>query len=146
MLHTLSPAPGSRTSRKRVARGSSAGGGTTAGRGVKGQQSRTGKGRRFGFEGGQTPLVRRQPKLGGFKPPRRRSYEVVTLAALERVLAPGAYDVAALRQARLVRTAQPVKLLARGSLTKKLSLTVHAASKQARAAVEKAGGTVTIRA
>jgi len=90
--------------------------------------------------------VRRQPKLGGFKPPRRRSYEVVTLAALERVLAPGAYDVAALRRARLVRTAQPVKLLARGSLTKKLSLTVHAASKQARAAVEKAGGTVTIRA
>lgn len=66
-LHTLKASPGARKQRKRVARGNSAGGGTTAGRGTKGQQSRSGAKRRFGFEGGQTPLLQRQPKLGGFK-------------------------------------------------------------------------------
>lgn len=115
----------------------------TAGRGMKGQQSRTGKGRRFGFEGGQTPLFRRQPKLGGFRSPRRQEFEVITLSTLERLEA-GDYDVSALKAARIVRTNKPVKLLARGTLSKKLALTVHAASPGARAAVEKAGGSVTI--
>jgi large subunit ribosomal protein L15 len=97
MLHTLKPASGSRSSRKRIARGNSGKGGTTGGRGTKGQQSRTGKGRRFGFEGGQTPLLRRQPKLAGFERPRRVEYEALTLMVLERKLDAGTYTLADLR-------------------------------------------------
>ncbi len=144
MLFTLKPAPGSKRPRKRVARGSSAGGGTTAGRGTKGQHARTGKGYRLGFEGGQTPLLRRQPKLGGFRNPSRIEYEVVNLDSLEEKLEAGSYDVAALRAARLVRSKKPVKLLGRGAVKKKFSLTVHAASPTAKAAIEKAGGSVQI--
>lgn len=141
--HSVKPVPGSRSSKKRVARGNSAGGGTTAGRGTKGQQARSGKGRRFGFEGGQTPLLRRQPKLGGFRNPKRVEYEVVNLDALEEKLDAGSYDIAALREKKLVTTSKPVKLLARGELKKKFDLTVHAASKSAVEAVSKAGGKVT---
>ena len=144
MLHTLKPAPGSRKLRKRVARGNSAGGGTTAGRGTKGQQSRVGKGRKFGFEGGQTPLLRRQPKLGGFTRPRRVLYEILNLDILEARVPAGTYDVAALRKVLVVRTTRPVKVLAGKVLTKKFDLTVHAASQGAKAAIEKAGGSLTI--
>jgi large subunit ribosomal protein L15 len=136
-------------SRKRVARGNSAGGGTTAGRGTKGQQARTGKGRRFGFEGGQTPLLRRQPKLGGFEHPKREDFEVVHLSDLERTLDPGTYGIDDLRKLSLVRTRRPVKILsadakAQSALTKALHLSVHAASKSARESIEKAGGSVTL--
>ncbi|TSC58708.1 MAG: large subunit ribosomal protein L15 [Candidatus Peregrinibacteria bacterium Greene0416_19] len=144
MLHTLKPAPGSRFRRKRVARGNAAGGGTTAGRGTKGQQARTGKGRNFGFEGGQVPLLMRQPKLGGFKRARKVTYEVLTLTALDRLEA-GAYDIGVLRQKRVIHGKQPVKLLGNGTVKKKYDLTVHAVSKSARDAVQKAGGTVTLR-
>lgn len=144
MLHTISPAPGSRKNRKRVARGNSAGGGTTAGRGTKGQQSRGGAKRRFGFEGGQTPLLLRQPKLGGFTNPKRTEYEALNIAVLEEKLEAGSYDEAALRSAKLLRTKKPVKLLARGELKKKFTLTVHAASANAKKAIEAAGGSVTI--
>ena len=146
MLHELKPAHGSKRKRKRVARGNSAGGGTTAGRGTKGQHARTGKGQRFGFEGGQVPLFMRQPKLGGFVRPRRKEYEPVNLSTLEARLDAGTYDVAALRQQRVVRSGVRVKLLADGAetLTKKFTLSVHAASKTAKEAVRKAGGSVTI--
>lgn len=146
MLHALRPAPGSRFKRKRVARGNSAGGGTTAGRGTKGQQARAGKGRNFGFEGGQVPLLMRQPKLGGFLRPRRESFEIVNVATLEARLEPGAYDVPALRSAGIVHGKRPVKLLSRGSLTKKFDLTLAAASRSAKEAVKKAGGSLTLRA
>ncbi len=144
MLHTLRPNRGSRPRPKRVARGNSAGGGTTGGRGTKGQQSRTGKGRKFGFEGGQVPLIVRQPKLGGFTHPRRREFEPLNLDTLEEKLEAGSYDPAALRMKRILRTAKPVKLLSRGAVTKKFALAVHATSVSAKAAVEKAGGTITI--
>lgn len=144
MLHEVSPAPGARKTRKRVARGNSANGGTTAGRGTKGQQSRTGKGRRFGFEGGQTPLIRRQPKLGGFRNPNRIEFEPLNLATLESALEPGSYDVTALRDAKVIRTKKPVKLLGKGNVTKKFDLTVDAVSKTALEAITKAGGKVTI--
>jgi len=146
LLHTLSPAKGSRKAKKRVGRGNSAGGGTTAGKGTKGQQSRTGNGRRFGFEGGQTPLLRRQPKMGGFRNPNRKEYEVINIGTLENELDAGSYDVTALRDNRMVSTKKPVKLLGQGTLSKKFELTVNAASKTARAAIEKAGGTVTVAA
>lgn len=144
MLHTLRPSPHSRKRRRRIGRGISAGGGKTAGRGTKGQHARTGKGRRFGFEGGQTPLLRRQPKLGGFRNPRRTVFAVLNVERLEEALEAGAYDVWALRSRRLVRGCHPVKILGKGVLTKKLTLTVHAASKRARIAVEQAGGKITI--
>ena len=143
MLHQLRPSPGSTFRRKRVGRGNSAGGGTTAGRGTKGQHARTGKGKRHGFEGGQMPLLRRQPKLGGFQHPRRVEFETVNIGTLEK-LPPGSYDSAALHAHRLVHKGRPVKVLGKGTLTKKFTLTVHAVSKGAKAAVEKAGGTVTI--
>lgn len=143
MLHNLRPASGSTKSRKRVARGNSAGGGTTAGRGTKGQHSRVGKGRKYGFEGGQVPLLMRQPKLGGFKAPRAKEYEVVNLSSLETLDA-GSYTVADLKQKRLVRKGDLVKVLGDGSISKKLQLEVHAASKSAKDAIAKAGGSVTI--
>ena len=144
MLHTLSPAKGARHARKRVGRGNSSGHGTTAGRGTKGQQSRSGAKRNFGFEGGQKSLLKRQPKLGGFKNPNRQECEAVNVGILEEKLSAGSYDTTALRDAKVVRTSKPVKLLARGEVKKKFALTVNAASKAAIAAIEKAGGSVTI--
>jgi large subunit ribosomal protein L15 len=144
MLHTLRPAHGSVQRRKRVARGNSAGGGTTAGRGTKGQHSRTGKGRKHGFEGGQIPLLRRQPKLGGFKRSRKIHYEIINLDVLEGKLESGTYDITALRQARIVRTGRPVKFLQGEKLSKKFVLTGHAASQGAKEAIEKAGGSLQI--
>ncbi|MBU0766539.1 50S ribosomal protein L15 [Patescibacteria group bacterium] len=143
MLHQLSPAKGSKKARKRKGRGSGSGNGTTAGKGTKGQRSRAGASRRFAFEGGQTPLLMRQPKLGGFRNPNRVEFEVINLSDLEQLSA-GSYDVAALKEAQLVRAKNPIKILGRGEVTKKLELTVHAASKTAIAAIEKAGGKVEI--
>ena len=145
MLHKISPAAGSRKKRKRIARGNSAGGGTTGGRGTKGQQSRVGKGRKHGFEGGQVPLVARQPKLGGFTRPRRKNFEPLNIGLLETLDA-GTYDVAALSDAGLIHGRKPVKLLGTGKLTKKFSISVNAASESAKKAIEQAGGSLTILA
>lgn len=144
MFHTLKPNKGSTKARKRVARGNASGTGTTAGRGTKGQQSRTGKGRNMGFEGGQTPLIRRQPKLGGFHRPMKVVMEPLNLDRLEQKVPAGTYDIAALTTLRVISGKRSVKLLGRGVVSKKFVLTVHAASASARAAVEKAGGSVTI--
>lgn len=143
MLHSLRPASGSRKTRKRVGRGNSAGGGTTAGRGTKGQHSRVGKGRNHGFEGGQVPLIRRQPKLGGFIAPRSKTYEVVNLASLDALDA-GTYTIADLKKKRLIRKGDLVKVLGEGSISKKLQLEAHAASTSAKEAIAKAGGSITI--
>jgi large subunit ribosomal protein L15 len=144
MLNSLKAAPGSRKSRKRAGRGNSAGRGTTAGRGTKGQGSRSGSSRNRIFEGGQTPLLQRQPKLGGFKNPNRVEYEVVNLGSLEEKLDAGKYDVEALKASKLIATGKRVKLLARGEVKKKFDITVHSASKAAIEAIEKAGGKVTV--
>jgi large subunit ribosomal protein L15 len=143
MLHTIKPAKGSRRKIRRLGRGNSAGGGTTAGRGTKGQHARTGKGQKFGFEGGQVPLLMRQPKMGGFVRPRRENFEPVNIGSMEEKLDAGSYGVADLRARHLVRGKGRVKLLGTGKLTKKFTITVHAASKSALEAVKKAGGTVT---
>lgn len=144
MLHSLRPASGSRSRRKRIARGNSGKGGTTAGRGTKGQHSRTGKGKKLGFEGGQVPLLMRQPKLGGFTAPRAFSYETVNLDSLEKKLPAGKYSIVDLVQKRMVSKGKAVKILARGAITKKYDLEAHAASKTAKDAVKKAGGSITI--
>jgi len=143
MLHTLKPNPGSRRKFRRVGRGHGSGRGTTAGRGQKGQQSRAGRGSYAGFEGGQTPLLRRLPKMGGFRNPNKVFYEVFNLSALQR-LEPGSYDTAALKRQRIVHGRLPVKVLGEGAVTKKFDLSVHAASKSARKAIESAGGSITI--
>ena len=118
--------------------------GTFSTKGVKGQQARAGRGKGAQFEGGQTPLVRRQPKLPGFHNPGREEYEIVNLDVLERELAPGSYDVAALREAQILSKNLPVKILGRGNLTKKFAFTVDAASKSAKKLIVAAGGSLTV--
>jgi large subunit ribosomal protein L15 len=131
--------------KKRIGRGIGSGYGKTAGRGTKGQNSRTGGGVRPGFEGGQNPLAKRLPKKRGFVPISRVEYQVVNLDGLDRLEAGSTVDPAALAAAGLVKKADDrIKLLSRGELTKKLTVQVHAASATAKAAVEKAGGTLEI--
>lgn len=144
MLHALKPTKGSKSSKKRVGRGNGSGRGTFCGRGCKGQKSRSGGGKGPQFEGGQTPLIRRQPKFGGFRNPNREEYEVINLDTLEEKLAAGSYDFDALKEAGLIAGKLPVKILGNGKVAKKFKLTVDAASKSAKEAIEKAGGSVTI--
>jgi large subunit ribosomal protein L15 len=140
-LSNLRPAPGSRRPRKRLGRGIGSGTGKTSGRGHKGRGARSGGNTPPGYEGGQMPLQRRLPKFG-FTNPNRKEYSVIKLEQLERFAADSVIDTAALVTAGLVRAGRPVKLLANGTLTKKLTIKVDRASEAARAAVTAAGGTV----
>jgi len=140
-LHNLKPAPGSRRNRKRVGRGRSAGGGKTAGRGQKGQNSRSGSHRKPGFEGGQMPLVRRIPKLGGFTPRNRKVYAVVNVCDLERFEKDQVVDPALLAGAGLIRKEREnVKILGDGELKTSLTVRAHAFTRAAREKIEAAGG------
>lgn len=140
-LHTLKPAPGSRKGRKRVGRGQAAGGGKTAGRGQKGQNSRSGSQRKYGFEGGQMPLFRRVPKLGGFTPRRRVVYSVVNVSDLERFETGQVIDPPALAESGLIKKERDlVKILGDGEITKNLTVKAHAFTKSARGKIEEAGG------
>jgi large subunit ribosomal protein L15 len=152
-LHNLSPAPGSRKSRKRVGRGHGSGMGKTSGRGHKGYGSRSGAKDRARFEGGQMPIHMRMRKLRGphmkksmpFEP-FRTATQPVNLADLEaRFEAGAAVDLAALRGKGLAtRKNVPVKILAKGSVTKALTVHAHGFSKSAREAIEAAGGTCQV--
>ena len=148
-LNELSPRPGSTKPRMRVGRGPGSGKGKTAGRGVKGQKSRTGVSI-AGFEGGQMPLHMRMPKRG-FNNPNAKRYAEVNLWRLDQALAAGKLDpaqpvdAAALVKAGVIRRARDgVKLLGQGELSGKLALTVAACTPRARAAVEGSGGSVTL--
>jgi len=143
-VHDLKPAAGSRKPPKRLARGIGGKGGKTAGRGTKGQNSRTGGGVRAGFEGGQTPIHRRTPKAKGFNNPFRVEYHVVNLDTLEAMDAGAEVNPATLRARGLVAKRGLVKVLGRGELTKGLTVKVHAVSASARQAIEAAGGSVEI--
>lgn len=90
------------------------------------------------------PLIRRQPKLGGFQNPSRVSYEVLNLDVLEAMLPAGSYMIQDLIERGLVQSARPVKILGRGAVQKKFVLQAHAASKTAKDAVAKAGGSITL--
>ncbi|GGR04389.1 50S ribosomal protein L15 [Deinococcus ruber] len=141
-LHDLKPAPGSTKNRKRVGRGP---GGTdkTAGRGHKGQKSRSGAGKGQFFQGGGSTLISRLPKRGFNNV--GTVYELVNLAQLDRFEAGAVVDRAAFEQAGLVRRdGRGVKLLARGEVSTALTLHVDAASEAAVKAVEAAGGSVVI--
>jgi len=144
-VHDLAPAPGARKNAKRVARGTGGKGGKTAGRGSKGQRARNTVAR--GFEGGQTPLKQRVPKLKGFNNPFRVEYQAVNLDALSAVVdkIDGTTVTPEVLVAHgVVRKKSFVKVLARGEISVKVDLHVHAISAAAETAVTAAGGTVTL--
>jgi large subunit ribosomal protein L15 len=148
-LHNLAPAPGSRRPRKRVGRGEGSGTGKTSGRGQKGAGARSGSKRRAAFEGGQMPIHMRMRKLRGphmkksmpFEPFRTHT-QPVNLAALESRFDAGTEVTLELMQSRGLATRRevPVKVLAKGELTKALTVHAHAFSAAARERIEAAGG------
>jgi len=152
-LHTLKPAPGSRKARKRVGRGEGSGTGKTAGRGQKGYGSRSGAKDRARVEGGQMPIHMRMRKLRGptkkmsmpFEPFRTHT-QPVNVGDLEARFDSGAsVTLDALRDKGLgTRKGVPVKILAKGELSKPLTVHAHAFSGAARAAIEAAGGTCNV--
>ena len=131
---------------KRIGRGPGSGWGVTAGRGTKGQHSRTGEGRRLRFEGGQMPLYRRLPKKGFGNSRFRVEYHVVNVGDLDRAFPVGAVvDLDALKASGLApKKARFLKVLGFGETKKALSIRAHGASAGARGKVEAAGGTVEI--
>ena len=143
-LKDLYPAPGSRHARKRVGRGPGSGKGKTSGRGMNGQLSRAGGGKRAGFEGGQTPLARRLPKLPGFTNINRVEYVPVNVKVLEERFEAGeVVDRDALVAKGVVKHQEDlVKILGDGELTKALTVKVDKVSAGAKAKIEAAGGKV----
>ena len=143
-LNDLRPAEGSTKARKRIGRGNSSGHGTTAGRGTKGQLSRSGGGKGAGFEGGQQPLAMRLPKLPGFIHHGRVEYVPVNVYRLENVFADGdTVDAESLMAKGIIKHDYiPVKVLGTGELTKKLTVKVDKVSASAKAKIEAAGGKV----
>ena len=141
-LHELSPAAGSNKPVKRIGRGPASGQGKTAGKGHKGQKARAGRGMRPGFEGGQMPLQRRLPKRG-FNNIFAKEIAIVNVGALDKAFEDGAVvDAAALLAKGLVKKElDGIKVLGNGELTKKLTVKAAAFSKEAKAKIEKAGGT-----
>ena len=139
-ISALKPPAGAKRKRKRIGRGEGSGTGVTAGRGHKGQQSRSGYSRKRGFEGGQMPIHRRLPKRG-FHNPFRIAYDVVNLDTLEARFEAGAeVTPVVLRERGLIGKRALVKVLARGELTKTLIVTAHRFSAQAIEAITAAGG------
>lgn len=143
-LKDLTPAEGSKRDRKRKGRGPASGNGKTAGRGLNGQKSRAGGGKGVGFEGGQTPLARRLPKLPGFRNFNRVEYVPVNVSRLEAKFNAGdVVDVPALVAAGIVKhETDLVKVLGDGELTKALTVKVDKVSASAQAKIEAAGGKV----
>ena len=144
-VHDLAPAPGSNKSAKRKARGTGGKGGKTAGRGSKGQRARNTVAR--GFEGGQTPLKQRVPKLSGFNNPVRVEYQAINLHALNDLAESlGQSDIMLddLVASGLLTKGDFAKILARGEITAKVNVHAHGASAAAVTAIEAAGGSVTL--
>lgn len=143
-LHDLTPNPGATKNRKRVGRGNSSGQGTTAGRGYKGQLSRSGGGKGSGFEGGQMPLAMRLPKLPGFTNRNRKEFAPVNVSRLDALFEAGdVVDNAALVAKGVIKKeSEPVKVLGAGELTKALTVNVAKVSASAKGKIEAAGGKV----
>ena len=143
-LNDLRPAEGSRKNRKRIGRGNSSGHGTTAGRGTKGQLSRSGGGKGKGFEGGQQPLAMRLPKLPGFTNHNRVEYTPVNVARLNDLFADGeTVDAESLLAKNVIKNQyELVKVLGDGELSRKLTVKVDKVSASAQAKIEAAGGKV----
>jgi large subunit ribosomal protein L15 len=148
-LHELHDNPGAARKQKRVARGPGSGKGKTAGRGIKGQKSRSGVAI-GGYEGGQMPLYRRLPKRG-FNKPNAKSYAVVNLGMIQKFIAEGKLDAtrpitaeAMVASGLIRRVLDGVRVLAKGEITAAVTLTVTGASAAAVEAVAAAGGTLTV--
>lgn len=142
-LHTLTPAEGSTKTNKRLGRGQGSGG-STAGRGHKGAQSRSGYKSKLGFEGGQMPLQRRVPKFG-FKNNNKVYFKGINLDVLEGLAEKKGTNLSlqVLIENGVVSKNDKVKVLGRGELKSKISVEAHAFSETAAKAIEKAGGTAT---
>lgn len=143
-LSNLKPAKGSTKSRKRIGRGQGSGYGGTSTRGHKGAKSRSGYKRKIGFEGGQMPLQRRVPKFG-FRNINRVEYKAINISELERLAEKVELDVInpeILHKYGLISKNDKVKILAKGSLSKKLEVSAHAFSKTAQEAIESLDGKV----
>ena len=143
-LKDLKPAEGSRHSKKRVGRGGGSGLGKTSGRGMNGQKSRAGGGKGKGFEGGQTPLARRLPKLPGFKNINHVEYLPVNVSRLEEKFEAGEEVTNATLAAKgiIKHESDLVKVLGDGDITKALTVKVDKISDSAKAKIEAAGGKV----
>ena len=143
-LHELSPAPGSKQTRNRIGRGLGSGNGKTAGKGMKGQNSRSGGGTRTGFEGGQMPIYRRLPKRG-FKNIFAKEYAEVNVSTLERFDDGMTVDPVALVEAGILKNVQDgVRILGNGELTKKLTVKANGFTKTAESKITAAGGKVEV--
>ena len=143
-IKDLKPAEGFKRNRKRVGRGAGSGYGKTSGRGLNGQKSRAGGGKGVGFEGGQTPLARRLPKLPGFRNFNRVEYVPVNVNRLDAYFNDGdVVDVPALVEKGIVKHSNDlVKVLGDGELTKSLTVKVDKVYASAKAKIEAAGGKV----
>ena len=144
-LNNLRPSKGARNKRKRVGRGEGSGTGVTAGRGNKGQKSRSGYKSKRGFDEGQMPIQRQLPKRG-FHNPFRVEYAVVNLDTLAERFDDGAeVTPEILRERKIVRKANaPIKVLARGEISKKLTVKAHRFSVKASAAITASGGSASV--
>ena len=143
MEHQVVPQKGARRARKRIGRGDAAGQGSTAGRGMKGQKSRSGKGLRPGFEGGQLPLIKGLPKKRGFTNVFKTYYSLVKLDVLdtfdsgERIT-----PEELLRRGYLRNLRQPIKIVGDGQITKAVTVAAHRFTRSAREKIEAAQGSV----
>lgn len=144
MEHQISSPKGARRNRKRIGRGNAAGGGTYAGRGMKGQKSRSGRGLRPGFEGGQLPLIKGLPMKRGFNNRYKTYYALVSLETLQELFEAGSHVTPeTLHQLGVIRrTRLPVKVVGDGELSGALTVTAHKFTASARAKIEAAGGSV----
>ena len=143
--HTLKANPGSRKMRRNRGRGDGSGRGSFSGRGGKGQTARSGGNRKPGFEGGQTPFIRRLPKLKGFKAPNRVPFQVINVDDLNIFENGSTVDIVALYEQNLIsKKDRPVKILGEGVLEKKIILKVDGCSVSAKKKIEDKGGEVKI--
>ena len=144
-LSTLIPAQGARRDKRRLGCGEGYGTGQTATRGQKGQRARSGDGKQVGFEGGQTPLLRRIPKRGFTNGAFKKRVQVVHLADLDRIFKnQKEVSLEALKLHGLVKTRELVKVLGDGELNRALKIQAHAFSKSALDKIQKAGGTAEV--
>jgi large subunit ribosomal protein L15 len=146
-LNELSPATGSKRSRRRVGRGEASGWGKTAGKGSNGQKSRSGSYVHVGFEGGQMPLIRRVPKRGFSNARFKKEYAIVNLATLERVFENGAtITPEALIEKNVIKKINDgVKILGKGDLTKGFTVVAQKISDSAMKKIQAAGGKVEVK-
>ncbi len=145
MEHLVRPKRGARRARRRVGRGDGSGRGTYAGKGMKGQKSRSGKGPRPGFEGGQLPLIKRLPEQRGFTNIFKKEYALVKVGSLDTIEGKEPVTPEALVQFGLLKNLKlPIKILGDGEVSKALTVSAHRFTGAAQKKIEDAGGKVAV--